>query len=275
MSAEFKGSKLFKAAALTFDPETKRYRLKARAAAPAGESIVYEGGLDASRKLLTLDRTGLKPNEPAERITLRANSNYIRYTLIADRKPPNRVQFAPTVEVGLTKEGETFAAGAQAAERRKCVVTGGAATQTVSYQGRELPICCSGCRDEFLESPEKYLKKAALAADAAAKDKPAKPAPSRVRGSDDPFAGDVAEPSAEPSKSKPKDAPSEETESADSPSKPRPADRASSLLQVARNLEKAGKPAAALKSYREIVKSYADTPAAKTAKERIKALEEH
>ncbi len=32
---------------------------------------------------------------------------------------------------------------------------------TISYQGRTFPICCTGCRDEFNENPEKYIKKAA------------------------------------------------------------------------------------------------------------------
>ena len=50
------------------------------------------------------------------------------------------------------------------------------------------------------------------------------------------------------------------------------ADRASGLLAIARNLEKAGKPAIALGYYRDVVKKYPDSPAAKTARERIKAL---
>jgi YHS domain-containing protein len=282
MSVNFQGSKLFKTAAFTFDAARDRYQLKVEAVAPAGATIVYEGGLDASRKLLTLDRTGVKSGDPAERLTLRANSNFIRYTLVVERKPANRVQFAPAIEVGVTKEGETFAAGSTAVERRKCVVTGGAATLTVAYQGREFPICCTGCRDEFLETPEKYVKKASLATEAAAKNMPAKPAPSRVRGADDAFSGDVEEPSAKPAKSmdKPSASASKSKEKAEAEeesapkSKPaaKPADRAASLLKIAQNLEKAGKFAAALKNYREIVKSFPDAPAAKTAKERIKAL---
>ncbi|MDR3621474.1 MAG: hypothetical protein P4L85_19140 [Paludisphaera borealis] len=280
MSVTFQGSKLLKAATLTFDAAKDRYQLKAEAVAPAGATIVYEGGLDASHKLLTLERAGVKSGEPAERLTLRANSNFIRYTLIADRKPAGRVQYAPAIEVGLTKEGETFAAGAQAAERRKCVVTGGAATLTVSFQGREFPICCTGCRDEFLETPDKYIKKASLASESAAKGMPAKPAPapSRVRGADDAFAGDVEEPSAKPEKEKAKSKSMDKAEPDDDAPAPKskpaakPADRATGLLKIAQNLEKAGKPAAALKSYRELVKSFPDAPAAKTAKERIKAL---
>lgn len=51
-------------------------------------------------------------------------------------------------------------------------------------------------------------------------------------------------------------------------------DRAATLLKSAQNLEKAKKAPGALKMYRDILKSYPDTPAAKTAAERVKALEE-
>ena len=52
-----------------------------------------------------------------------------------------------------------------------------------------------------------------------------------------------------------------------------PAARAASLLKIGQNLEKTGKSAAALGYYRQVVKDYSNTPAAKTAAERIKALE--
>src|SRR5262249_7520975 len=77
---------------------------------------------------------------------------------------PGAPQFKVAVETGQTKEGEAFAAGSSAADLPKCVVTGGAATLTVSYQGKTYPLCCSGCRDEVNENPEKYIKKAALLA---------------------------------------------------------------------------------------------------------------
>jgi hypothetical protein len=56
------------------------------------------------------------------------------------------------------------------------------------------------------------------------------------------------------------------------PAPPSPADRASSKLQVARNLEKAGETVNAIASYQEIVKDFGTTPSAVTAKERLKAL---
>lgn len=283
MSVEFKGSKLFKSAAFTFDAAGGRYQFKAESVEPAGATVVYEGNFDASRKLLTLDRAGVKPGEPEERLTLRPNANFIRYTLVVERKPASGGLYRPSIEVGLTKEGERFAAGSNAGPSRKCIITGGAATLTVAYQGREFPICCTGCRDEFLESPEKYIKKLSLKTEADAKDKPADPAPAhRMKRADDPFAGDVEEPSARPDKPKSKSTdkpsadPKDKAEEADADDAPAPerkaADRAAGQLAIARNLEKAGKPAIALGYYRAIVKNYPDSPAAKTARERIKVL---
>jgi len=198
MTLRAKGSKLLASAALSFDEGRQVFRLKAEAAGPAKAkeegALVYEGTLDESGKLLTLERVGLGPDQPGERLTLRPNANFIRYTLGIERKAPRAVRYSRSIEVGLTKEGETFAAGSSATEAPKCVITGGAASQTVSYQGRTYPICCSGCRDEFLENPAKYVKKASLRADSPSPDdKPAKPAPPRPRRSDDPFADDVAE----------------------------------------------------------------------------------
>ncbi|AMV38986.1 hypothetical protein [Planctomyces sp. SH-PL62] len=195
MTVELKGSKSLKSGALAYDEAREKYVLKVEPLAPATGTIAYEGTLDGSGKLLTLDRVGVAPGRPAERLTLRANSNYVRYTLGFERRASKGGSFARSIEVGLTKEGETFAAGSTATEAPKCVVTGGAATQTVSYQGRTFPICCSGCRDEFLETPDKYLKK--LAAPSPGAKKKAAPPARRPRG-DDAFAGDVDEPKANP-----------------------------------------------------------------------------
>jgi len=167
---------------------------------------------------------------------------------------------------------------------------------SVTYQGTSYPVCCTGCRDEFLENPEKYIKKASLMQKAeAAKPKSDRPASSRVTRFEDAFANDVAgtegkpdapaqpRPAANPGMKT--DAPKAQASTARStpqrkqattkhggaaPSKD--AARAASLLQVGQNLEKNGAAGAALTSYRRIVRDYPDTPAAKTAGERIKAI---
>ena len=53
----------------------------------------------------------------------------------------------------------------------------------------------------------------------------------------------------------------------------KPATRAATLVRLARTLERSGKTEQALANYRQVVKDYPDTPSAKTAAERIKALE--
>jgi hypothetical protein len=48
---------------------------------------------------------------------------------------------------------------------------------TVTYNGKSYPVCCTGCRDEFNENPEKYVARAEAKAKAAgAGDTPAKTA---------------------------------------------------------------------------------------------------
>ena len=96
------------------------------------------------------------------RISLRPNANFLRYTMTQDLKARGSRSVRRAIEVGVTKEGETFAAGAAATERPKCIVTGGQATMSVTFEGQTFPLCCSGCLGEFNDNPQKYVKKAAL-----------------------------------------------------------------------------------------------------------------
>lgn len=136
MTLTVTNGKILDTATLTFDEQQGRYRLQGKTAAG---TVVYAGALDSTGKLLTLNR-GEK--EGPVRITLRANSNYVRYTLRLESQDKGAAVFSPLVEVGLTKEGESFAAGSNVAERPRCIITGGAATLTVTYKGQSYPICC-------------------------------------------------------------------------------------------------------------------------------------
>jgi hypothetical protein len=131
---------------------------------------------------------------------------------------------------------------------------------TVSYQGASYPICCTGCRDEFNENPEKYLKKAKLMAISA----PSKPAGGGAM--DGTAAGSATVEASTAGKTK---------EKAESPTggSGQSATRAATLLLMGQKLEKAGNSAGALRYYRQITKDFGSTPAAKTAAGRIKALE--
>jgi YHS domain-containing protein len=195
-----------------------------------------------------------------------------------DHQEPGAPQFKNATAIGLTKEGESFAAGGSAADLPKCIITGGTASMTVMYQGKTYAICCSGCRDEFNDNPEKYVKKAALRAEAGAGKTPVQAAASRVGKDDGSFDGLVDEkprPKAAPRSSRPSAAPKaaapEEPTAASKPAADGAA-KAAALLKLGQNLEKGGKPAAALKYYQQIVKEHPETPSAKTAAARIKAI---
>lgn len=302
LSITIEGGKIFTAAKLTYDPAKKLYRLRATEPRPGG-TVTYEGTLDRSGKQLVLERV-VEAGRPAHtgkvRLTVWPNANFIRYTMAEDIQEPGAFQFHRAIEVGLTRDGESLAGvGGAAAERPKCIVTGGAAAMTVSYQGKTFPICCTGCRDEFNENPEKYLKKAAAMLNSPATPKTNQPAASRVSRFDDAFANDVVDtpasdsagksqqvaakplrkaeagpasrangPSTTAQKQKADSTPASKTNDAAAATR-----KAASLLKLGQNLEKADKTTAALGYYRQVVKDYPGTPAAKTAAERIKALE--
>jgi YHS domain-containing protein len=285
LSLTIEGSKLFERATVTFDAKARRYRLEGKRPGGQGEAILFEGTLDRSGKLLTLERAG---QAGRERLTLRANSNYVRYTMVLDRKEEGATLFRPAIEVGLTREGESFAAGSSSVERPKCIITGGAATMTVSYQGRTFPICCTGCRDEFVENPEKYLKLLSARSKAApAKARTGTPTGSSVSRFEDAFAGDVELPTTKPpgtidrGETSASDVNEQAADQKKTALKARPralipeelSSRGATLLRMGQNLEKSGKMSAALKQYRQVIKESPGTPTAKTAAQRIKSLE--
>ena len=302
LSFTIEGGKILASGKLTFESEGKQYRLEGKEPGQRGKAISFVGKLDSSGKQLVLERSGKAADTQAEggpmRIALRPNANFLRYTMTQERKPPGAAVFTRTIEIGVGKEGEAFAAGAAATERAKCIVTGGLATMSVTFGGSTFPLCCSGCLGEFNDNPEKYVKKAALLlANQAGKPESAR-APAKKRGRDDAFAEDIDETSESPrptTKAKmnesskaakaakaddddgePKDAAKSKDKSAPKKDKSAPAkaaSRAATLVRLGRALERAGNTDQALSNYRRVVKDFADTPSAKTAAERIKELE--
>jgi YHS domain-containing protein len=279
MTLELTGDKTLTKAQLSHDASTRQYRLEGTDS--TGAPVLFVGAMDKSGRALVLERSGATREK--DRLTIRPNSNMIRYTMDLDHQEAGAPQFSKVISVGLTKEGASFAAGGESADLPKCILTGGAATMTVSYQGKSYPICCSGCRDEFNENPEKYAKKAALMAEQGkGKGSAGKPTGSRVGRDDGAFDGLVDEDaprSAPKTKAKPRSAPAAKADSDEEATDDAPAtkpaakaSKAAQWLRLGENLEKSGKNAAALQYYRDVVKTYAGTPEAKSAAERIKAL---
>jgi YHS domain-containing protein len=276
MSLDLSKDKVLARAVLSFDERAKVYHLDGTDA--AGMPVAFAGKFDPASKSLVLDRTGSSAGAVKDRLIIRPNANKIRYVLDFDQKEPGAPQYKRVITANLGKEGESFAAGAAAADLPKCILTGGAATMTVSYQGKSYPVCCSGCRDEFNENPEKYAKKAALMAEQAGKT-PVKAAASKVGKDDGAFAGldedapkandkpgAAARPAVKAKAVEPSDSTGEDAAAA------KRAARAASALRIAQSLDKAGKTAAALKYYKQVVKDYPGTAQAKTAAARVKAL---
>src|SRR5262249_23616514 len=83
---------------------------------------------------------------------LHANRYLYRYEV----RKPERTAFTRVYQVGATKKGVPFARAGDTWPEG--VVSGGRGTMAVSHKGKTYCVCCSGCRAEFRDNPEKYIK---------------------------------------------------------------------------------------------------------------------
>ena len=119
-------------------------------------SQTFVGGLTDKDKVLTLTRTDGPKDEEQRLVFSLLHHNRHLYRLEA-RPAGTTVAFTLKYQVGATKEGVAFADVPKGPE---CIVSGGLGTMKVSYKGKDYWVCCSGCRDEFKDNPEKYIKDA-------------------------------------------------------------------------------------------------------------------
>ncbi len=149
LRADFAKGKYFVSGELRYLPDTDQFQLTART--PAKETLTFTGKL-ANRRLI-LDRTDAAKKQD-QRLTislLHAN----RFLYSYEVKPQGRSLYTRVYRVGATKKGVPFATGSGQPE---CIVSGGLGTIAVTYKGKTYHVCCSGCRAEFEENPEKYIK---------------------------------------------------------------------------------------------------------------------
>ncbi len=255
LTIELEGNKSLKKGRLTFDKSSDRYRLEGTD--PAGKAVAFVGTLDDKRQNLTLERTEPMDDGSRQRWIVRLIGNQIRYLIWDERQAKGATRFVRVNEMQMGKEGESFASGStKGGNAPKCIITGGAATLTVSYNGKTYPVCCTGCRDEFEAEPERWLKKLA-AKGVSGTISETTPTPEK------PVDSEKAEPAEAPPM------PDEKAPSAPGDSGP---SKAAQQYQRAAELEKAGNTQAALIFYRIVVKDHAGTPEAKQAAERIREL---
>ncbi len=119
-------------------------------------TATFAGALTDKDKVLALTRTDGPAGEEQRLVFSLLHSNRHLYRF-ETRPAGTTVAFGKKYQVGATKEGEPFATATKGPE---CIVSGGLGTMKVSYKGKDYYVCCSGCRDEFKENPEKYIKEA-------------------------------------------------------------------------------------------------------------------
>jgi hypothetical protein len=91
--------------------------------------------------------------EPA-RIAIRLVAGGDRMAVLYEKRL-GADSYARLAEVGATRQGSSFAKNA--ASGPECVVTGGLGEIAVEHNGKTYYVCCTGCRDLFLEDPDGVL----------------------------------------------------------------------------------------------------------------------
>ncbi len=149
MKIAFDKGKHFSGGDLHYLADKKLFRLNLTT--PEKKTLTFDGTLENKR--LTLDRVDPETKDTQRLVFtfLHANRHLYRYEVKKAEAP----SFVKQFQVGATKEGVPFATGDGYPE---CIVSGGRGTMAVMHKGKTYYVCCSGCRDEFKDNPEKYIK---------------------------------------------------------------------------------------------------------------------
>ncbi|MBN9517166.1 hypothetical protein J0H58_01390 [bacterium] len=146
--------KFFSAGDLTYDAAAKKYKLALTAADKT--TSVYTG--EVKLGALKLERKDAKGD--VHRLVLNTAADGVRMQMAVEKQEGGKGIFQTAFKMAGTREGESLGAVAKKAE---CIVTGGAASIPVSFGGKQYFVCCSGCRDAFNETPQKFIDAAAKA----------------------------------------------------------------------------------------------------------------
>ncbi len=112
----------------------------------------YAGTMEENGDLAVLAQEAAE-DAPA-RITFRTVAGGDRLLVLLERRLGDTDRFLRMAEIGYTRKGSNFG---QASVERECVVTGGAGTIAVTYDGKIYYVCCTGCRDFFNDDPAGVL----------------------------------------------------------------------------------------------------------------------
>lgn len=144
-------------AMLTYDTEKSIYRLRARKAGTE-DLVEFEG--KRSKTGLQLDRVAKgKAKDELDRLDLKILNDGDRVVYTFQKRIGQSKRYQAFAQVGLNRQGTSIAS--KDGNGPKCIVTGGAGTMTISYEGATYYVCCSGCREMFMADPKKFIAKAA------------------------------------------------------------------------------------------------------------------
>lgn len=146
-------AKHLKSGMLSWDEESEQYTLNAVFADGSRDQLI--GKLSRNRLVLEStraeDRKSSSGDEDIWRITIR-QLNEKRMTVLYEKRRASRKLYLRVGEVGYTRQGTRLAASDSTGP--ECIVTGGAGTIAVTFQGQRYYVCCTGCRDAFSDDPE-------------------------------------------------------------------------------------------------------------------------
>jgi hypothetical protein len=150
--AKVEDSKFFTAATVTYDAKAKGYKAVLKDA--KGEEQEYAGVID-KKGMFVLTRTDAKSGD-VHTLKFGTAADGIRLNVLYEVQTGGKGLAGTVYKASGNKDGESIAGGVKKAE---CIVTGGAATISVTVNGKEYKVCCSGCADELKANPDKYIKK--------------------------------------------------------------------------------------------------------------------
>jgi hypothetical protein len=150
LTMTFKNNKKFKSGELRYLTDKKVYQLTATD--KDDKQLVFQGKVEG--EYFVLERVDPATKE-TQQLKLNTAAEGARLILDYNTKPSGRTLFTKEFRVAATKEGVSLGAKEKKTE---CIVSGGLGTMAVSYKGQTYYVCCSGCREAFLEEPEKYIK---------------------------------------------------------------------------------------------------------------------
>ncbi len=138
--------KHYRSGELRYNTAKKHYELSLKTT--DGKTHTFTGKLDKRNLIVTREA-----DKTTERLVFKfLHTNRFVYSF--ETKPARRTIFARQYQVGVTRKGVAFAKGSG---QPKSIVSGGLGTMEVSHNGKTYYVCCSGCRDEFLSDPDKYI----------------------------------------------------------------------------------------------------------------------